>query len=366
MRLCYVLLSPTWGMHQYTADLANRQVAAGAEVHLVTTRHAPNGQYAPGVTVHTPVATRDRGFSLDALRPRGLAGLLRVLRRLAPGLVHITGPHLWNPLLLRSLRRAGVPTVHTLHDLHPHTGASYGRLLYLWNRWIRRQADHLLVHGRCHREELLRQGESPSRVTYTPLTHLFVSHAMERRLAREPLEVQYEPWALFLGRFESYKGLDVLVEAVRRLSDPRLKVVMAGPGRLETSVRGPVPSSVKIRAGFIGDEEAVDLFRRCGLVVLPYVEASQSALVAASYFFRKPVVVTRTGALPEYVEEGKTGWVIPPRDPQALADVLEAGLGDRSRLEKMGGAARRWYDCQRRAEGNVLAEMYARLERKSR
>jgi starch synthase len=366
MRICYVLLSPTWGMHQYTADLANRQHAAGAEVHLITTRHAPNGQYAPGVAVHTPVATRDRGFSLDGLRPRGLGGLLGVLRGVEPDVVHVTGPHLWNPLLLHFLQRAKVPTVHTLHDLHPHTGASYGRLLYVWNRWIRRQADHLLVHGQCHREELLGQGQSPSRVTYTPLTHLFVSYVMERRLAQEPLDVQYEPWALFLGRFERYKGLDVLVEAARRLSDNRLKVVIAGPGRLEAFVQERVPPNVEVHAGLLGDGEAVDLFRRCGLVVLPYVEASQSALVAAATFFRKPVVATRTGALPEYVEEGKTGWLIPPRDPQALADVLAAGLGDGSRLEKMGEASRRWYDRQRRVEESVLAEMYARLERKSR
>ena len=67
MRLCYVLLSPTFGMHQYTADIANRMANAGHEVHLVTTRRYPPDRYAPGVTVHTPVGERNTGLSLDAL-----------------------------------------------------------------------------------------------------------------------------------------------------------------------------------------------------------------------------------------------------------------------------------------------------------
>jgi glycosyltransferase involved in cell wall biosynthesis len=50
-------------------------------------------------------------------------------------------------------------------------------------------------------------------------------------------------------------------------------------------------------------------------LVLPYRDATQSALVAHAYFFRKPAIVTRTGALPEYVVEGETGWVVPRADP---------------------------------------------------
>ena len=62
MRICYVLLSPTFGMHQYTADLANRmaqdnrgEVDGGShEVSLVTTKHFPQDRYAPSVTVAPP------------------------------------------------------------------------------------------------------------------------------------------------------------------------------------------------------------------------------------------------------------------------------------------------------------------------
>ena len=180
MRLCYVLLSPTLGMHRYTADLANRMQAAGDEVHVITTRRAPRDRYSPAVALHTLVSTATTGFSLEGLNPRAprICKKLQVTAsRLQPDLVHLTGPHLWNPWLLQSLRQAGIPTVHTLHDLHPNVGTVYGRLLYLWNGWVRHRAGHLLVHGQCHRQELVAQGLDSADVTCTPLTHLFVSHA---------------------------------------------------------------------------------------------------------------------------------------------------------------------------------------------
>jgi glycosyltransferase involved in cell wall biosynthesis len=348
-------------MHQYTADLANRMAGAGHDVHLVTTRHAPRDRYGPGVAIHASVATTDSGFSTEAIRhaPSIVRGSLSAIRHVDPDLVHFTGPYLWNPLLLGALRRAGLPTVHSLHDLHPHAGTTYGRLLYLWNGWVRRATGHLLVHGWRYREELLAAGVEPTRVTCTRLTHLFVGHDRQQDLEKSSPAVRYEPWALLIGRLEAYKGLDVLVEAARLLELPDAGVVIAGPGRLEGLVRGEIPAGVEIRDHLVGDDEAVDLFRRCGLVVLPYVEASQSALVAAAYFFRKPVIVTRAGALPEYVVDGETGWVIPRGDPQALAAALESALRDLDRLARMGRAGRAWYERQRRAEFDALQQMVA-------
>jgi glycosyltransferase involved in cell wall biosynthesis len=96
-------------------------------------------------------------------------------------------------------------------------------------------------------------------------------------------------------------------------------------------------------------------------LVLPYVDATQSALVAAAYYFRKPVVVTHAGALPEYVEDGVTGAVVEPGHPAALARCLEELLGDPEHLARMGAAGRAWYDTQRAREERALSEMYDRL-----
>jgi len=102
------------------------------------------------------------------------------------------------------------------------------------------------------------------------------------------------------------------------------------------------------------------------LVVLPYIDASQSALIAAAYYFHKPVIVTRTGALPEYVREGETGFVVEPDHPAALARCLERVLDDPVRLERMGAAGRAWYEIHRKEQEAVLQEIYTRLARTKR
>ncbi len=363
MRLTYVLLSPTYGMHQYAADLANRMAQAGHDVHLLTTTRAPLSGYLPAVTWHTPVDTRNSGFSPDALRPAGYRAVLATLRGLQPDLVHFVGPHLWNAALLTALRRQGVPTLHTLHDLAPHSGTAYGRLLHLWNRAVAWRADHILVHGACQRDALVAQGLAPERVTHVPLLHLFCGPGALDGVVDEPTPASGAPWALLFGRLEGYKGITDLLAAAQQLpataGQPR--IVVAGAGRLGDHWTAATPPGVELRDHFIADAEAIDLFRRCALLVLPYRDASQSALVAAAYYFRKPVIVTRVGALPEYVEEGVTGWVVAPGQPAQLARVLAEALSDPARLATMGAAGRAWYERERAVEWHTLQSMYSRL-----
>ena len=113
MRLTFLLLSPTFGMHQYTADLANRMLGR-YDVHLVTTKGYPADRYGPDVSVHTPVELSGTGLSLESLRLDRLKRVKQALRALNPDLVHITGPHLWNVELVRWLRRQKIPVVHTI------------------------------------------------------------------------------------------------------------------------------------------------------------------------------------------------------------------------------------------------------------
>jgi glycosyltransferase involved in cell wall biosynthesis len=100
-------------------------------------------------------------------------------------------------------------------------------------------------------------------------------------------------------------------------------------------------------------------------MVLPYIEGSNSGLVGTAYFFHKPVIVTRVGALPEYVVEGETGWVIPAADARALADTLCHALSDTARLARMGDAGRDWYDQARASETAVLDGIYQALVRRT-
>lgn len=369
MRIAYVLLSPRFGMHQYTADLANR---LDTPPDLVTTAGFPRAPYAPGVRVHTPVRATNSGFERQTLDRAAYHRLVHTVLALQPDLVHLTGPHLWNVPLLRALHRYRIPTLHTLHDLDPHYG--YGRLLHLWNALILRLADVILVHGRCYHDRLLARGLPPHRLAYTPLLHLFLSHAAQAELDWEMGNGEWEmshspfpnPHFLFFGRLEAYKGLDTLLDAWGQLQASAngaaaATLTIAGPGTLNGAAGGGLPPNTRLVEGHIADEQAIRLFQEADLVLLPYHDATQSALIAAAYYFGKPVLVTRTGALPEYVAGGQTGYVVPPRDPRALAAALAHAHHHPDQLRAMGANGNAWYQRQRAGEWDTLRSLYTRL-----
>jgi glycosyltransferase involved in cell wall biosynthesis len=344
VRICYVLLSPTFGKHQYTADLANRMVQFGHDVHLVTTARYPGHRYLPAITVHTPVDTRSSGLSPDTLRPAAMRTTAQVIQDIQPDVVHMTGPHLWNIPLLRTMRHAGIPAVHTLHDLDPHGGMLYGLLLHAWNRGMLRLADHILVHGVRYRERLLDMGMPAERLTCTPLLHLFLGHTWLGKVEHLARVVRYDPSVLFFGRLERYKGVDHLLTAwamMDKSGGENARLILAGPGDLEHLWPGPLPSRVEVHNHFIEDVQALEFFRHCGLLALPYMGATQSALIPAAYFFRKPVIATPSG-----------------EHPPSWSRCLSAMLSDVDRLAQMGGAGRAWYDARRDAEEKELRRMY--------
>jgi len=314
----------------------------------------------------TPAATHNTGIELHTLRLGEMRGVAQAVQKTAADVVHFTGPHLWNPWLVRRLQQAGMPVVHTIHDLEPHSGTS--RLLHLWNDLIIRRADHLLVHGEIYRQRLLAQGLPEERVTSTPLTHLFVGAEMRAALGEATPAVTYDPLVLFFGRLETYKGVGDLLTAWEQVEKRGLRgahqLVLAGQGRLPEPWRSRgLPPGVEVRNRLISDEEAVDLFRRCRLVVLPYKDATQSALVAAAYFFCKPVLATRTGALPEYVVEGETGWLAEPGDPAGLAEVLAEALSDQDKPAILGAAGRSWYNGHRGWYSGAMQAVYEHVGR---
>ena len=321
-------------------------------------------RYISAVTVHTPVDTASTAFLSEGLKLAGRRKAARTILDIDPDLVHFSGPHIWNLSLMRQLKARGLPVIHTLHTVDPPWGSSYGMVIRVWNRLVIRTADHILVHGQTFVQRLADMGVPRERITSTPLLHLFVGGSWLGGFPDLTASVEYQPWALFFGRLKPYKGVEYLISACAMLKTDKSfpgRVIIAGFGDLSQFWGGSLPARLEIHNRRINDEEAMDLFCRCGLVVLPYIDASQSALIAAAYYFRKPVIVTRTGALPEYVREGETGFVVEPDHPAALARCLERVLDDPVKLERMGAAGRGWYEVNRKEQAAALLQVYTRL-----
>lgn len=406
LTITYILLSPTFGMHQYTADLAGRMASASGElwtlalerdadaspragkasdsaadgqpvVHLVTTSTCPRDRYPQRIQIHTPVTTHGTGFSREGLNIAGYRRIHSTVCNIYPGphepdrksaVYHFTGVHAWNIPLAYTLHRRKAAVIHTLHDLDPHHGVRYPALIRAWNRLIIASGCHLLVHGRRYRDQLIAQGVPAERITCTPLLHGFLSAAHDWPPGKKgECKAERKVSVLFFGRVEAYKGADTLLEAWRRMVqadgvryDHDARLIIAGP--VAQGVMLPsLPPGVELRDRRIMDDEAEALFRGADLLVLPYRDATQSALVAAAYAYGIPVIVTATGALPEYVAAGETGWIVPPGNAEALATALQDALSDEQRRQTLGAAGRAWFATQRKDEEATLANMYQRL-----
>jgi len=350
-------------MHQYTAGLANRMTDAN-DVSLVTTTRFPKDRYSPAVSVSTPLATNNSGLSIESFRYWQIGNVKRAIEEAKPDVVHITGPHLWNVLIVRWLQSREIPVIHTLHDLDPHVGARYGRLLHIWNNMISRSVDRILIHGRVYHKRLIKSGLQHDKIVFIPLLHLFVGFDNLEAAAAAATEPSYENFILFFGRIEEYKGVEILLEAHSQLrltmdsESTAPTLVLAGNGRLGEGWSTRLPDGVDLLNRFIDDHEAIRLFRTCSLVVLPYLDGTQSAVIASTYYFKKPVIATRVGALPEYIDEGKTGLTVDPDDPKALSLAILEIMNDETKLRRMGIAGREWYDKQREMELSSLLSLY--------
>jgi glycosyltransferase involved in cell wall biosynthesis len=133
----------------------------------------------------------------------------------------------------------------------------------------------------------------------------------------------------------------VLLEAFRSLSGAELWIVgrplgmpVEGLGDLAARAAG----TVRFVPRFVSDQELPAYFRRADLVVLPHRDAEQSGVLYAALAFGKPIVMSDVGGFAEVAETG-AGALVPPGDPDALAERLAALLADPGERERLGAAA---------------------------
>lgn len=239
----------------------------------------------------------------------------------------------WHPFFgpsMGTLSRGlpGIPRVFLCHNVTPHETSLVDRVL---SRYALGTATGFLVHSQIEAEKLeaLVPGP-PVRRTPLPLYDFLVPPSPpDRATARRQLGLGDGPVLLFFGLIRPYKGLRTLLEAVPRILE-RWKVTVLVVGEFyedpapyrrmveDAGVRG----AVQFIDRFVPDEEVAPYFAAADLVVLPYRTASQSAVVQVAYAFDRPVLVTRTGGLPESVFEGETGHLVEPDRPVELADAV--------------------------------------------
>jgi glycosyltransferase involved in cell wall biosynthesis len=155
-----------------------------------------------------------------------------------------------------------------------------------------------------------------------------------------------EPVALYVGALEPTKGVDVLIDAwpavVRAV--PTARLVVVGSGSRESGLRRRATDlDVAASVEFLGrrtPDEVARLLDESTLLVLPSRSEGMGNVVREAAARARPAVGSRTGGIPEQVDDGETGLLVAVEDQKALSTALADLLGDLERAATMGAAAR--------------------------
>jgi len=234
---------------------------------------------------------------------------------------------IWDAATIPALSRRCGRFLLVLHDAQFHPGDTYP----LRTTVLRRQvaaADGLIVLSEHTGREARRHHGFPADRIWTVPHGAFDFGTPRRIRVRDPGQPVR---LLFLGRILAYKGLGLLLEAcdlLRREGVP-FELAVVGSGSMAEHAEALARiQPVTVRNRWLGDTELGGALDQCDIVVLPYVEASQSGIAAAALTAGVPVVATPVGGLAEQVDHGRTGLVCAAVTASALADSIKTLAGD--------------------------------------
>ena len=325
MKVFFVTLVDRGGMIHYASQLVN-SLSNDIKAVILIGKNAliDNKTLFKNGTVYTLPLEKKTILST-------LFSINTIIKQENPDIVHFTSAH-WYYFFIRLFIMKRKKVI-TLHDITLHLGESTIVSRYLQEKMVS-DADYIFVHGNTFRKELICRGVSASKITTIPIG--VFSSCME--LSNPDLTEDFS--VLFFGRIQEYKGLQYLLQAMDQIQkEIPLKLVIAGNGDIRPyqSLIGKMkPELIEVHNRFIPDHEVASFFQRAIIIVLPYVEASQSGIIPIAYAFKKPVIVTKVGAIHEVVEDGISGIVIPPRDLNSLVVSIKKLASDKSLREKMG------------------------------
>jgi glycosyltransferase involved in cell wall biosynthesis len=381
MRILHVnkFLYRRGGAEAYMLDLASRQEAAGHEVAYFSTRHPENlssefeGYFPDYIELNPPPASwreRTRAAARVLYSRSAELGFTRVLERFRPDIVHLHNIyHHLSPSVLRPLRPRAVPAVMTLHDFKlacpTHRFMANGRVC---EACVPRRF-YMATVKRCHEGSLSMSTLNgvelaahtlfrlygpialflcPSRFMVTKMT---AAHVFSERLRWIPNFVDASTietkraaggGVVYAGRLSEEKGVETLVRAAPHVDAP-IDVVGDGPDRAELERLAARLGARNVSFhGHVSRDTVHRLVREASVGVMPsrgYENAPMGILEA--FACGVPVVGTAHGGIPELIEPGIDGDLVPPGDDMALAGSLARFTADPAAAFAQGGAARR-------------------------
>jgi len=301
------------------------------EVQLVTfTRQYPSirfpgkTQYETGGLPPSPLPIQ----RIDSINPFTWIRTGLELRKEAPSLlvfahsIPFFGPCFGTIAAIARTNR-GIRSVFLCHNVVPHEKRPGDVLL---TRYAFAFADHFIVQSEAVRKDLLRFKPDASHIlVHHPVYETF-GKPLPREDARRRLGITSEKTLLFFGYVRPYKGLAVLLRALRFAADVDLVIAGEFYENEETYRQQARNLGIADRVQFVNSyipfEDVPLYFSAADALVVPYISATQSGVVQIAYNFNKPVIATNVGGLSEVVVDGVTGKVVSPGDDVAMGRAI--------------------------------------------
>jgi glycosyltransferase involved in cell wall biosynthesis len=336
-----VLIGPAYpirgGNALFVAHLYE-SLAATNNVQVISYSRLYPGFLFPGIrqTDISTVAIKKHPAThiIDCLNPFTWWKAARLAASMHPDILVFTW---WNPffgIIVRTIaasfkRRTKKPVVIIAENVISHEG-----------RWIDvfltkialQTADRFLVLSKVV-EEGIKQLFPQIRVfrSSLPIYDCYQTPVqLTQQQAQKQLGLDDKDVLLFFGYIRQYKGLMNIIEALplirKQISNAHLLVVgefYDNPQPYLDAIKQlDLGTNITIINEYVANEAVHLYFTAANLAVLPYNEATQSGILSIAYGFAKPVVVTDVGGLAELVDDGKTGFIVPPHDIPKLANSI--------------------------------------------
>jgi glycosyltransferase involved in cell wall biosynthesis len=276
-------------------------------------------------------------FCYPRLRyPTNLMMVYKILKKISefkPDIIHIQRGHPWFNFALPFLKRTCL--IVTIHDVVALDWPTKRLPAFTFKPPII-YGNQFIVHGKKLKKLMVHtHKKSPDDI-----------HVLRRgvnsiytRYIEKPIKDNGRT-ILYFGRIWGYKGLQYLIKAEPLITReiPDAKIIIAGAAKDFNQYEKMMVNRENfiVHNGYIPNEMVAKLFQEASLVALPYINGSQSGVIPMAYAFKKPVVITDVGSLPENVDPGVTGYIVPPKDPEKLAEVIIDLIINEEKRKKMG------------------------------
>ncbi|TSA44769.1 glycosyltransferase family 1 protein [bacterium] len=205
-----------------------------------------------------------------------------------------------------------------------------------WERMKREYdiADYIIVPSNYSRKSFLSRGFAPSKVVITPLCN-------EKKIVPREGEKKYPErfTVLCVGGNFYRKGIFYLLEAWRMLGLKNAKLIIKGgvPGEFSELLKTP---GLEIVDSHLSEEELGNLYNDSTLVVLPSIDDGFGMVVVEAMSIGLPVIITENVGSADIIRNGEEGFIVPIRNPKALAEKIKFFYDSPDKVREMGGKAR--------------------------